>query len=437
MASILLKRAVFGAIVLAVIAAAAASAVIVLRPWWKEVAGDRPPGFLDKTEASGIHFQMGFLPGEQGEAFRINLYDHGSGVAVADYDGDGHDDILLLNQLGSNALFRNRGDGTFEDVTEQTGPLALADRICVGAAFADYDNDGDQDLYITSTRGGNVLFRNDGQGHLADITEVAGVDCVAHSQTPVFFDYDNDGWLDLLVTNTANWTTEEFDEEARYYRGRDFSWAIIYEVAIREKNVLYRNRGDGTFDEVPDAAGLAGLGWSGDVAVFDYDDDGAVDVFITNMLGKSQLYHNDGQGHFDDVTDMTLAPTSFGAVGCAAFDYNNDARLDLFVADMHSDMWVGQDSPWSVEPQQKFKHRTGPDRALNPKLYRLERAEAERLGMDEKQFLYGNTFYRNEGQGRFTEVSGAAVSLPGTEKCEHRQTPITRQRKAKQRKAII
>src|SRR5438128_8987308 len=162
-------------------------------------------GFREAAKASGITFRMAFLPAEQGEKFKINLYDHGCGVAVGDFDGDGFDDIYFCNQLGPNALYRNKGDGTFEDVTQRAG-VALGDRICTGATFADYDNDGHQDLFVTSTRGGNVLFKNLGNGKFKDVTKEAGVSCIAHSQTAVFFDYDNDGFLDLFVTNTAQWT---------------------------------------------------------------------------------------------------------------------------------------------------------------------------------------------------------------------------------------
>ena len=121
------------------------------------------PGFRDVAAESGIDFHMNFLPDEQGEKFKINLYDHGSGVVVGDYNGDGHADVYFLNQLGPNTLYKNKGDGTFVDVTDEAG-VALSDRICVGATFSDYDNDGDQDLYVTSTRGGNVLFQNGGKG---------------------------------------------------------------------------------------------------------------------------------------------------------------------------------------------------------------------------------------------------------------------------------
>src|SRR5262249_6761456 len=150
--------------------------------------------FQNVTRQSGINFRTSFLPDEQGEKFKINLYDHGSGVAVGDFDGDGHEDVYFVNQLGRNALYRNKGDGTFEDVTDRAG-VALGDRICVAAVFADYDNDGHPDLFVTSTRGGNVLFRNQGNGTFKDVTQEAGLAHAGHSQIGIFFDYDNDGFL--------------------------------------------------------------------------------------------------------------------------------------------------------------------------------------------------------------------------------------------------
>jgi hypothetical protein len=214
---------------------------------------------------------MRFLPNEQGRHFKINLYDHGCGVAVGDYNGDGRDDIYFVNQLGPNALYRNNGDGTFTDVTQAAG-VALGDRVCVGAVFADYDNDGHQDLFVTSTRGGNVLFRNRGDGTFRDVTQQAGLTHVGHSQTATFFDFDNDGYLDLLVTNTAQWTRNWFDQKTRSFVGLSRLEDLI--TSPVESNILYRNNGDGTFTDVTAQAGLKGTGWGGDVAVFDFDEDG-------------------------------------------------------------------------------------------------------------------------------------------------------------------
>src|SRR5262249_50676297 len=154
--------------VLAVLVAAAGTAVWLLR--MKPPAPDEGAGhFRDVAREAGITWRMRFLRGEQGETYKINLYDHGSGLAVGDFDGDGHDDVYFINQLGPNALYRNRGDGTFEDVTARAR-VGLGDRICTAATFADFDNDGHLDLFVASTRGGNVLFRNRGDGTFEDVT---------------------------------------------------------------------------------------------------------------------------------------------------------------------------------------------------------------------------------------------------------------------------
>src|SRR6266513_1415360 len=307
-------------------------------------------GFQERAREAGITFRMHDLPKEQGETFHINLYDHGAGLAVGDYDNDGLEDIYFLNQLGPNALYRNSGNGSFVDVTAKAG-VGLGDRISVGATFADYDNDGREDLFVTSTRGGNVLFHNRGDGTFEDVTAKAGLTRAGHFQTPVFFDYDNDGKLDLFLTNTGQWTTDAFDSTTHAYIGKPDLGTLM--TTAKEFNVLYRNNGDGTFTDVTDRAGLRGRGWAGDVAVFDYDDDGFLDVFVPSMFGRGQLYRNSGHGTFTDVTAQTLGRTSFGAIGTKVFDYDGDGRLDLYVVDMHSDMWI---DAHSVEVAREVQH---------------------------------------------------------------------------------
>jgi enediyne biosynthesis protein E4 len=366
-----------------------------------------PVLFRECAREVGITFQMDYLPEEQGEKFKTNIYDHGCGVAIGDYDGDGLDDIYFVNQLGKNALYRNKGDGTFEDVTEQAG-VAMGDRVCVAATFADYDNDGHQDLFVTSTRGGNKLFRNNGKGQFEDVTEKAGLTSIMHAQTAVFFDYDNDGYLDLFVTNTAEWTVEKSAATDRYFPGLPG----IFEMAAckRERNLLYHNNRDGTFTDVTEKAGLAGKGWGGDVAVFDYNDDGHLDLLVTNMFGASQLYRNNGDGTFTDVTRETLGRTSFGAIGCKVFDFNNDGRLDLLIVDMHSDMWLDT----NIDPRQtnddltkKYPKLSGPRYNFRGGAVRENRLQ--RLFMIHyDEVVFGNTLYENQGQGKFEEVSAKA-----------------------------
>jgi hypothetical protein len=375
----------------------------------KSAASRGGSGFQERAQQAGIAFRMNFLPREQGERFRINLYDHGAGLAVADYDNDGREDIYFLNQHGQNALYRNRGDGTFEDVTAKAG-VGLGDRVSVGATFADYDNDGLADLFVTSTRGGNVLFHNRGDGTFEDVTAKAGVSHVGHSQTPVFFDYDNDGYLDLYLTNTAHWTTDSFDFSGGNYEGKASLGSLM--TSPVEYNILYHNNGDGTFTDVTAKAGLRGRGWAGDVAVFDYNDDGFLDLFVPSMFGRGQLYRNNGDGTFTDVTAETLGPTPHGAIGSKVFDYDGDGRLDLFVVDMHSDMWMGLDSRHtSQELATQTQHRrflspAGPTvNEAAPGFIDHQRQEFAMEGKNYNELLFGNALYRNLGQGKFTETA--------------------------------
>ncbi len=406
------NKYVRGASILALAGVAIAVAMIVVRsrapveaPPGEILATE--PGFVDVTQESGVRFRMQFLPNEQGERFKINVYDHGTGIAVGDYNGDGLDDLYFLNQLGKNALYRNAGGGKFVDATEEAGKLGLGDRVSVGGTFSDYDNDGDQDLYVTSIRGGNVLFQNQGNGTFEDVTADAGLTCIAHSQTAAFFDADDDADLDLLLTNTAAWTTDEFDEIDSYYIGLgNFDQLARCPV---EYNVFYRNNGDGTFADATEAAGLKGRGWGGDIAVADFDQDGDRDVYVTSMFFPDQLYLNDGRGKFADATKDALGKTSWGSIGAKTLDYNNDGLLDLLVVDMHSDMWLfgplGRDQ---VVESRKFDKVFGPVADQGEQGRRQEADLVELLHLNYEDVHFGNTLFKNLGGGKFEEVSAAA-----------------------------
>ena len=367
------------------------------------------PGFRDVARESGLDFHMKFLPDESGTTFKINLYDHGCGISVADYDGDGHEDVFFLNQLGSNGLFRNRGDGTFENVTEKVG-VGLSDRICVGGTFADVDNDGDQDLFVASTRGGNVFYENQGGGVLKDVTKAAGLEHVGHSQTAIFFDYDNDGLLDLYVVHTADWTLDEINPTSKTFKGKGGDGLDEVIQSAKEYNIFYHNNGDGTFTDITKEVGLEGRGWSSDVAVFDYDADGDQDVLVACMFGRDQLLRND-KGKFVDVTLDTLGRTSWGGVGVKVFDAHNDSRLDILIVDMHSDMWMGLDlSHGSLKlatdsAQKKFRSIFGPMKEQDSKLVKTEERWADTLAFSRGEVLFGNTFYRSTETGKFEELS--------------------------------
>ena len=403
-------------LILGIVILAIAAAVGGWLAWQHQ--GDNPSAakpFRECATEAGLTWEMHFLPNEQGQTFKINLYDHGNGLAVGDFDGDGLDDIYFCNQLGPNALYRNKGDGTFEEVAAKAG-VALGDRICVGAVFVDYDNDGHPDLFVTSTRGGNVLFRNRGDGTFEDVTEKAGLKLkdVGHSQSAVFFDYDNDGYLDLFVTNTARWTTDNFDRESKYWLGIGDQFGGIA-LCRKETNKLYHNNRDGTFTDVTEKAGLKGLGWGADVLAFDYNGDGKLDLFVTSMFGRCQLYRNNGDGTFTDVTLEVLGRTPWGSCGAGLFDFNNDGRLDLCVVDMHSDMWMGPDfeheSFQNARKYEKirFPNRYGPLAAGDaPEFLEREKEQAREIGYRVEEVVFGNALYRNNGGGKFTDIADKA-----------------------------
>jgi hypothetical protein len=415
------KRIAPGLLVPMACIAVAGALLLVLRPWQsqpdtpdgpEDLAQARRPrpagqGFVESARVAGLDFRMQFLPQEQGLRFKANLYDHGCGVAVGDYNGDGSDDVLFLNQFGPNGLFRNRGDGTFVRDQEAEETVGLNDRVCVGATFADYDNDGDQDLYVTSTRGGNVLFRNDGPSRFVDVTDESGLTLVKHSQTPAFFDYDNDGDLDLLVTNSAEWTAGEYDAAKRYYPGVNTLFELV--ACKKETNNFFRNEGNGRFVDITAQSGLAGAGWGGDTAVFDVDHDGWLDVLIANMFGTSQLFRNDGEGAFRDATQKLLGFTSFGPIGAKAFDFNNDGQLDLMMTDMHSDMWMPPDYDMAkVEPAARYQRLSGALPPTDPTAAAWAEALEQSIQIDYSRAVFGNTLFRAFPDARYEEVAPRA-----------------------------
>jgi len=274
--------------------------------------------FTDGLADSGITFRHRVVD-DAGKTYKAAHYDHGSGLAVADVDGDELLDLYFVNQLGGNELWRNLGGARFENITERAG-VALADRIGVSAAFGDIDNDGDPDLFTTSVRGGSALFRNDGDGNFTDITETAGVGYVGHSSGAAFLDYDGDGRLDLFVTNVGVYTTEEQGDGGFWIAHEDaFSGHLMPERS--EQSILYRNLDGSRFEDVSAQAGLVDDSWSGDASVVDFNRDGYPDLYVTSMQGDDHYYvNNDGRG-FAARTAAVFPLSPWGAMGVKSFDF--------------------------------------------------------------------------------------------------------------------
>src|SRR5437667_857620 len=303
--------------------------------------------FSDKRQASGITFQNRVVD-DAGKSYKLAHYDHGSGLCAADVDGDGLPDLYFVTQLGTNELWKNLGNGRFEDVTTSAG-LAMPDQIAVGCAFADIDNDGDPDLFVTTVRHGNRLFENLGDGTFRDITAQAGVGYVGHSSGVVFFDYDGDGLLDLLVTNVGVFTSN-VRGPGGYYVGLSDAFHGHTHPERAVASILYHNLGGNRFKDVTRDVGLVDRSWSGDATVIDANDDGWPDLYVLDMQGENRLWLNEGGKRFRDATRAYFPKTPWGAMGVKVFDFDGDGRLDLLVTDMHSDMWVNIPAgDWAAE----------------------------------------------------------------------------------------
>lgn len=339
--------------------------------------------FADRLNESGITFRQRVVE-DAARTYKAAHYDHGTGVAVADVDGDGALDLYFVNQIGANELWRGLGDGRFENATDRSA-TGLADRISVGASFADIDNDGDPDLFVTTVRGGNALFENDGSGAFTDISAAAGVDYAGHSSGAVFFDYDRDGLLDLFVTNVGTYTRDEIGEGGFYRALADaFSGHLMPERF--ERSLLYRNLGGNRFEEVAERLGLIDEGFSGDATAVDFDRNGYPELYVLNMQGDDRYWFNERGERFLDRTAEHFPRSPWGAMGIKAFDPDNDGDLDLLLTDMHSDMNEAR-APDEETEKQRFQDRY---------FYQLSYAH-----------ILGNAFWRNEGNGEFAEVSDA------------------------------
>jgi len=348
--------------------------------------------FTDQVAESGISFHSHAVD-DVGKFNKPIHYDHGCGIAVADIDGDGLLDVYFVSQLGGNELWRNLGHGKFENITASAG-VALNDRICVGASFADIDNDGDPDLFVTTVRGGNVLFENLGGGKFRDISHEAGVDYVGHSSGAVFFDFDNDGRLDLFVCNLGKYTTEERGAGG-YYRGIEKGFYSHLNPKLGERSLLYRNLGGRKFQLLP-AGVLDHVAWSGDASFADVNGDGFPDLYVLNMQGDDHFYLNQGGKKFVERTDDYFPKTPWGAMGIKFFDFNNDGRLDLLLTDMHSDMTTSQ-------IQTQYGPRPESEKAKSDKFCRVEWTEEYLQGSSNN--IFGNALWKNHGAGKYQEVS--------------------------------
>jgi len=302
-----------------------------------------PISFSDVTAQAGIKFKHN--SGAFGKKYLPETV--GSGCAFLDYDNDGWQDILLVNsmnwpehkgQKSFPALYHNNRNGTFTDVTKEAG-LAV-EMYGVGCAVADYDNDGNVDIYITCL-GANHLFRNLGGGKFQDVSARAGVDDPGFSTSALWFDYDKDGKLDLFVCNYVDWAVDK--DLYCTLDGKNKSYCTP-ESYKGHSATLYHNKGDGTFENVTQRAGLydptcKSLG----VAMIDFDNDGWMDLFVANDTQPNKLYRNNGNGTFTDAAmsagvAFSEAGVARAGMGVDAADYDGSGRASLIVGNFSNEM---------------------------------------------------------------------------------------------------
>lgn len=306
----------------------------------------------------------------------IDIYGN-NGIAAGDFDGDGFDDLYISQPAGlPNRLYRNRGDGTFEDVTEKAGVGVLDRTAC--ALFADFLNRGRQDLLVVCSTG-PLLFLNSGAG-----TFSLKLDAFKFARTPqgsfthaAVADYDNDGRLDVYFCLYM------------YYAGLEqYNYPVpYYDAKNGPPNCLFRNQGDGTFVETTDASGLNvnNNRYSFACAWGDSNGDGRPDLFVANDFGSSQLYRNNGDGTFKDVSKEAHIESVGAGMGCCWADFNNNGSQDIYVPSM----WEAAGQRVSEQPQ---FHRDAPDSIRE--LYR--------------RHARGNALYRNIGNGTFENQGNSA-----------------------------
>ncbi len=270
------------------------------------------------------------LPSEHTGLVAVNAYDDpemwgrryrefslgaiGTGVAIADYDADGHPDVALTIKTGGTRLYRNLGGFRFEDVSDRAGLAGSGGAWSQGVAFADVNNDGRPDLYVCRFNAPNLLFVNRGDGTFAEEAAARGLALSDASGMAAFHDYDRDGWLDVYVQ------TNLLDGERRPNGQRDR---------------LYRNNRDGTFTEVTDRAGIRGDTQGHSATWWDFDEDGWPDLYVANdFKDPDQLYRNNRDGTFTDILDRSVPHTPHSSMGADLGDLDGDGHFDLLVADM-------------------------------------------------------------------------------------------------------
>jgi enediyne biosynthesis protein E4 len=312
-----------------------------------------PASYADVTDALGLRFR--YQSSHTSHKYLIETM--GAGVALADFDDDGRLDAFFVNgaqlqdptALGTipqkggtgdwNRLYRQKADGTFEDATERAGLQGVG--YGMGVAVGDYDNDGREDLFVTAF-GGNRLYHNEGDLRFADVTDAAGVGGSGWSTSAAWIDLDADGLLDLIVLRYLRWDFGDVWCGQHREGFRAYCHPDVFEPIAP---LVYHNDGHGHFREIADRAGFSKPGKSLGIALADYDRDGRIDVFVANDSMFEFLYHNKGDGTFEDVALTAQVAVdsngrTYAGMGVDFADYDNDGLPDVVVDALANQMYA-------------------------------------------------------------------------------------------------
>jgi enediyne biosynthesis protein E4 len=405
---------------------------------------DAPILFENTIDASKLHFVLKNSVSPE----RYSIETMTGGVAIFDYDNDGLPDIFFTNGADIpsleksnpgfyNRLFHNNGDGTFTDVTKKAGLAGVG--YSMGVAAGDYDNDGFVDLYVTGFNR-NQLFHNNGDGTFSDVTEKAGVSGIVSERSKPWsiaagwFDYNNDGLLDLLVVNYLDYSIPTA-HRCKTNNIVDYCSPLEY---LGTPNILYRNNGDGTFTDVSQKSHISQYSGKGmGVAFADYDGDGFTDIFVANDTYPNFLLHNNGDGTFSDVALLAGAAYNengkpVAGMGTDFRDIDNDGRPDIFLTAMYGDSFplyhnMGNGDFEDVTDATGLTAMTISSTAWGTGIFDFDNdgnkdifaAGSEILDnsmeVNHKPYPLPNGLYRNLGNMVFKDVSaqaGASFSIP-------------------------
>lgn len=348
-------------------------------------------------ETMGINFINTLQPQNQ-----LKYAYNGAGVATGDYDNDGLVDIFLVSEETPSKLFRNMGNMRFEDVSQAAGLTQTTDAggFGIGAYFADIDNDADLDLFVTNWNVTNRLFRNNGDGTFTDITAEAGLTYAGGATTAAFADYDRDGDLDFFVATYRPFAIEnEGNIQLQMQNGQIVVPAELQDRIeiigldgetghlreLGERDLLYRNNGDGTFSEVAAESGIQGGYWGLSAVFSDIDNDGWPDLYVTNDLWSPDgFYHNNGDGTFAVVKPDMVQNSPMFSMGIDFADINNDGDMDYFIGDM-----ISRDRTRALTQHGDMGMMTMPESNEVPQLMQ-------------------NGLYLNNGDGSFSNIAWLA-----------------------------